>query len=336
MEENELKALRANQYFLVREFERRGIKVSALDLENELLEARYGNHVEHLLNIDSSLMSYTASVVSGQKWVAKKILKSAGISVPAGTPFLAAEPEKALLFAARARYPLVIKPVFGIQGEEVHTGVEYAAEILPIVSGIRERHGNIPLLIEEQFEAVEYRIFVTRSGNTAVLHRDPAHVTGNGYDSIERLVETESFRRTHPRSNCLCPILLDEVVDKFLRKSGRTLQHVPAKGEKVYLRGNSNVKSGGMCEDVTDSVHASVIEIAARVLSAFPCMPYAGIDFMTRDISAAQTAADYRIIEVNSLPGIGIHMAPGKGKARNVAGWLADMIFPETERSEAA
>ena len=57
---------------------------------------------------------------------------------------------------------------------------------------------------------------------------------------------------------------------------------------------------------------------------------YAGLDFMTTDISAPQDRSSYRIIEVNSLPDIGMHLAPGRGKPRNVAGMLADLIFPET------
>ena len=51
---------------------------------------------------------------------------------------------------------------------------------------------------------------------------------------------------------------------------------------------------------------------------------------MTTDIGAPQTGESYRIIEVNSLPGIGMHIAPGQGRPRNVAGYLADLIFPET------
>ena len=48
--------------------------------------------------------------------------------------------------------------------------------------------------------------------------------------------------------------------------------------EKVYLRSNSNVAMGGVCEDYTDRTHPSVIDIGMRVLSSFPGLPYVGID----------------------------------------------------------
>ena len=64
---------------------------------------------------------------------------------------------------------------------------------------------------------------------------------------------------------------------------GRTLESVPLEGEKVYLRGSSNVKLGGVCEDCTDKAHPSAIKIAQRVLAALPGLPFAGVDFMTAD-----------------------------------------------------
>ena len=50
-----------------------------------------------------------------------------------------------------------------------------------------------------------------------------------------------------------------------------------------------------------------------------------------QELKTGYTFADrYRIIEVNPLPAIGPHCAPAQGLARPVAGWLADLIFPES------
>jgi cyanophycin synthetase len=87
---------------------------------------------------------------------------------------------------------------------------------------------------------------------------------------------------------------------------------------------------GGFAEDATDLVHPSVIEISLAALQCIPGLPYAGIDFMSVDITRMQTADAYRILELNSLPGIGMHIAPGRGASRNSAAIIADMIFPET------
>lgn len=330
MRSEDLNNLRANQYFLVEELERRGIAVEVIDLEGELLEAIIGSHHELLLNIDSSLVSYPASVIAGEKPVAKTLLERASVSVPGGATFKAHMADEAAAFAEKLGFPVVVKPAFGTQGEHVYTHVEYASELKEIFGRIFREQGSVRVMVEEHFEGREYRIFITARGQYAVIWRDPAYVMGNGAHTVEELAGVENYARTHPRSNCLCPIVLDEAAADFLRKQGLSFSYVPAAGEKIYLRGNSNLKTGAMAEDVTDIAHPSAIDIALRALHAIPGLPYAGIDFMCRDISSPQTRDSYRVIEVNSLPGIGMHINPGRGKSRNVAAMIVDMMFPES------
>ena len=224
----------------------------------------------------------------------------------------------------------MLKPAFGNQGELVYVGMQSPDEALLALNVIAERRGNCEVIVEREVLGAEFRVFYTRTGRYAVLHRDPAAVIGDGLHSIEQLAEQESTRRLTPRTNCLCPILLDEEADRCIRRAGLTRRSVPAKGQKVYVRFNSNVKTGGVCEDVTDQVDRSVCDIARRALHAIPGLPYAGIDLMTRDIHKPLGPADYAVLEMNSLPGIGMHMAPARGQARNVAALIVDLMFPET------
>ena len=92
---------------------------------------------------------------------------------------------------------------------------------------------------------------------------------------------------------------------------------------------------GGVCEDYTDIVHPSVIDIGMKVLSSFPGLPYVGIDFMTNSIDQKQNDESYRIIEINTIPGIHMHFRPAIGKPQNIAKYIVDLIYPETkEKSE--
>ena len=191
-----------------------------------------------------------------------------------------------------------------------------------------QREANF--IIEEFFPQKEYRIFITKNGDYAIVHREPAYVVGDGQLSIEQLAIKESNHRMNPRKGCLCEITLDKAAELYLSKKNLKFDSIPSLNEKVYLRANSNLLTGGTCEDMTDFAHSSVIEIAKQALACFPGLPYAGIDFMTSDISLPQSNGSYRIIEVNPEPGIGMHLAPWKGKRRELAKWIADMIFPES------
>lgn len=326
-----LNELRANQRFLARELITRGIEVTLFDRNNEILEATFGNHRELLSDIDSSIMPYTASVVAGSKSIAKRLLERAGISTPRGHYFPSEDAAEIARYAREViGFPVVVKPSFGVQGENVFTALENEEEVAAAVQAIVTDSGNQEIIIEEFFKGHEFRVFMTARGGFAALYREPAYIIGDGFHSIELLASWETYRRMHPRTNCLCPIALDGESAHYLKRKGLSSLSVPRLGEKVYLRGSSNVKKGGVPTDVTELVHPSVREICAKALATIPGLPYAGIDFMCADIRRTQEGDSYRVLEINSVPGIGIHMAPGRGRPRNVAGMIADMIFPET------
>jgi cyanophycin synthetase len=276
-------------------------------------------------------MPYTATIIAGSKSLTKQLLKRANISVPHGHHFPSeAVDEIADCANTVTSYPVVVKPSFGVQGENVFTGLTSSHEVRAAVQAIVNQSGHQELIVEEFFPESEFRVFITARGNFAALHREPASVVGDGVHSIEALANWQSYQRTHPRINCLCEIALDAEAAHYLKRQGLTFNSIPPLGQRIYLRGSSNVKKGGIPSDVTDLVHPSVVEICARALRAIPGLPYAGIDFMCRDIREAQDSKSYRILELNSVPGIGIHMAPGRGRPRNVAGMIVDMIFPES------
>ena len=54
-------------------------------------------------------------------------------------------------------------------------------------------------------------------------------------------------------------------------------------------------------------------------MSSLPNLPFAEIDFMTKDLTAEQTPNIYSIVEVNANPMIDIHWQPYEGISRNVA-----------------
>jgi cyanophycin synthetase len=324
------KILRKNQRLLAQELTRRGVEVEVLVKEMELIEARYGDHRELLLDRDSSIMPYSSSVLCGQKYLCKRLLRRAGISVPEGEQFFADQIDDARRYTESIRKPLVVKPSLGSHGHGCYTCLEDSVEIEDAIGKVVALVGKGPFLIEEQRPGMEFRVFVTKNGKCAVLHRDPASVTGDGVHTIRQLAESETYRRMNPHVNSLCPILLDDVVAGFLKRAGLALDYVPPAEAKIYLRQNSNVACGGDCEDFTDRAHPSVAAIAAAVLAAFPGLCYAGVDLLSTDISGPQTPANCCVLEVNSNPGLYVHMRPGRGESRNVVSWLADLIFPET------
>ena len=329
--ENIYEDLHSNQKIFIYEMLKRGIKVQILDEEKEIIKTSYKGHDELIIDRDSSIMPYSVSVLAGDKGFTKKNLIANGITVPIGETFLAKDIEYIKKAFEVLDCPVVVKPVFGSHGFDVYTNLKTGDEVEEAARKIIRNCGEErKLLIEEYFKASEYRVFVTKRGDYAVLLRDPAHVYGDGVNTIKYLIEDENYRRMNPRTNALCEILVDEELIKYLDNQGLYLESIPKQGEKVYLRPNSNVAMGGVCEDYTDRVHPSVINICMKVLDAFPGLPYVGVDFMTNSIEEEQNDFSYRIIEINTVPGIHMHFRPAIGKSQNIAKYIVDMIYPET------
>lgn len=333
LDNSELLKLHTNQRLLVNEMQSRGINVDIIYKEMELIKAEYGEHIEWILDRDSSITPYSVSIVCGDKYLTKKILQNNGISVPSGEKFLPNEWELSILYAKKIGFPIVIKPVFGSHGDDIYMDIENEYELKEIVKNVFVNTLNKPFIIEKQFDGKEYRVFLTRDGNFAVLHREPAHIIGDGEHTILELIEKENNKRKE-RTNCLCPIAIDEITDIYMKKNYISLKDIPNKDEKVYLRHNSNVAKGGLCIDYTDIVHSSVIENCKKILNTFSGLAYVGIDYMSKDITANQTEDMYNIVEVNTVPGIHMHMKPSEGQPRNVAKYMVDMIFPETKEQD--
>ena len=333
--ENIYKDLHSNQKILIYEMLKRGINVEVLDKNLELIKASYNGHDELIYDRDSSIMPYNVSILAGDKGITKHILHNNGVSVPIGEVFNAYDSNYILKAFKIFNCPVVLKPVFGSHGYDVYTNITTESELLKSIEKIIQNRGqNTKVLIEEYFEAKEYRVFVTKNGDYAVLHRDPAHVFGDGIHNIKELIAMENYRRMNPRTNALCEILVDEEMYKYIKSNGIEMDTIPASGEKVYLRPNSNVAMGGICEDYTDRVHPSVIDVGMKVLEAFPGLPYVGIDYMTNSIEQEQNDDSYRIIEINTVPGVHMHFRPAIGKSQNIAKYMVDMIYPETKNYE--
>ena len=247
-----------------------------------------------------------------------------------GEKFLPNEWELSILYAKKIGFPVVIKPVFGSHGDNIYMDIEDGIELKEIVKNVYVEKLKTAFIIEKQFEGKEYRVFLTKEGNYAVLHREPAHIIGDGKHTISELIEIENEKRKE-RTNCLCPIAVDEITEVYMKKNNILREDIPSENEKVYLRHNSNVAKGGLCIDYTEQIHPSVIENCKKILDTFSGLSYVGIDYMSKDIKQNQTPDMYNIVEVNTVPGIHMHMRPSEGKPRNVAKYMVDMIFPETK-----
>ena len=158
---------------------------------------------------------------------------------------------------------------------------------------------------------------------SAVMERIPAHVVGNGYDNIRGLIGR--FNRSplvgKKYEKPLCKIQINGEVKRNLAKQGRVFGDIPVEGERVYLRQNANISTGGRGRDATNNVDKQVKDVAVRAAEALG-MAVTGVDVIFDEVSKKAY-----VLELNDCPGIDIHHFPESGEAQDVAGDIVKFLF---------
>lgn len=331
------KSIKVNSsIILAKEAKKRGIKINHINnyqKEMAFLELSYKKHVEYIIGQKSSKTSATASEAVENKALTKSLLSRKKISVAEGRLFdKDYEIDEIYRYIKKIGYLVVMKPFDGAHGNLVFIGLKNKKDCDEAGKKIIKKSKYI--LIEKEFKGKEYRFIATANKILAVTYRDPANVIGDSIHNIKELIKIKNSdpMRGEKNEKPLTKIKIDNITKQNLIEQNIKLNYIPTKGEKIYLRKESNISTGGDSIDVTDIVHPELKKIAVKAVRAIPGLAYAGVDLMTnKDISERPTKDSYIIVEINSSPGIYPQHFPYQGKSRNVAKNIIDLLFPETK-----
>ena len=133
-------------------------------------------------------------------------------------------------------------------------------------------------------------------------------------------------RRGSGHSTSLTKIRFDDIARECLVGQGFTAESVPAKGQRVNLRNNANLSTGGSATDVTDDVHP---DVAARAVAAAHMvgLDICGVDVVSDSILRPLEQQGGGVVEVNAAPGLRMHLAPSFGKGRPVGEAIISCLF---------
>lgn len=324
---------------LIAEAQRRHIRVEVLDASDNFVRLSRDGHTELVKQATrTSADPYVAALAMENKEVTKRVLRDAGLPVPAGCTVRSAEEAASRLpeFAGRG---LVVKPRSTNYGEGVTIFKASGWTPAHALAAVRQALAFDAAVLLEAFETGrEFRFLVIGDETVAVLHRVPANVTGDGLHSIRELVDRKNQdpRRGHGYVTPLEQLRLGDEEQAYLAAQGLGFDAVPADGQVVYLRENSNISTGGDSLDFTDAVHPGYKQAAVRAARAVGAR-ICGADLIIRDISAPPAAGNFSIIELNFNPALHIHDHPYLGTNRRVEGRVLDLLgFPARPPAAAA
>ncbi|MCU1324706.1 MAG: hypothetical protein JWN34_76 [Bryobacterales bacterium] len=303
--------------------DRRGVPWVRIN-DDSLIRLGYGRHVRHVQATVSDRTSLLAAELASNKELTKRVLASAGLPVPRGC--VVTSRDAAIACLQKVPSPVVVKPLDGNQGRGVSLNLmtpEQVAEAFDIAVAI-----SPDVIVEEMLRGFDYRVVLVDGQVVAAAQRIPAHVWGDGRNTISQLIDQTNGdpRRGDDHEKPLTRIHTDPLVLATLKRQNLTLQDVPEPGKLVLLRESANLSTGGSAKDVTDDLHPSIRKLCERT-ARMSGLDICGVDLVLPEISQPWEGVG-GIVEVNAAPGIRMHHHPSEGQPRDVGGAILNMLFP--------
>ena len=279
--------------------------------------------------IQATVTSETSSIgveLACDKEDTKYLLEQAEIDVPRGD-IISRESslEEACGYVG---YPLVIKPIDGNHGRGITVDIQNYEDA--VVAFHAAKAVSRRVIVEKFITGEDYRLLVINNVLVAGAKRTPAHVIGDGKQTVEELIKEVNSdpRRGYGHEKVLTQITINDLTKTIIKDAGKTLETVLKKGEQLILKDTANLSTGGTAEDITDIIHPANVSMAERI-SKIIDLDICGIDIMTSDISQPLSETGGAVLEVNAGPGFRMHLAPTTGLPRNVAAPVIDKLFPK-------
>ncbi len=294
--------------------------------EGSMVMFGWGSRQRRIQAAEIDATGAIAESIAQDKELTKKLLDAAGVPVPQGRSV--ADPDDAWAAALEIGLPVVIKPKDGNQGKGVTVNVTTREQLDAGFKAASEFRDDI--LVERYLPGHDYRLLVVGDKMVAAARREPPQVIGDGKHTVRELVDAVNRdpRRGDGHATSLTKIRFDDIALGTLVQQGMNADSVPSLGQRVVLRNNANLSTGGTATDVTDDVHPEVAEraiAAAHMIGLDIC----GVDLVADSVLKPIEDVSGGIVEVNAAPGLRMHLAPSFGKPRAIGEAIMDTLFKD-------
>lgn len=298
---------------IIREAQKRGVYVEILDAEGGYFELSFGGRSIVCRESLSELTSAIAMSRCDDKTTTHRVLRMAGLRVPAQSRV---DSEQQALAFLEKYASVVVKPARGEQGAGISVDVRDAESLRVALDSARAVCETV--ILEEYISGADLRVIVIGEEVVAAAVRRPAEIVGNGNDPVKTLIEKQSRRRAAATAG-ESRIPLDHETQRCVTEAGYTFDSTLPENERLVVRKTANLHTGGTIHDVTASLHPKLHKAAIDAARAID-IPVTGIDF----IVPAVNSPEYAIIEANERPGLANH------EPRPTAERFIDLLFPQT------
>jgi D-alanine-D-alanine ligase-like ATP-grasp enzyme len=270
----------------------------------------------HRLHWDLNTLG--AAAIALDKDATANVLKRCGYTVPTGRGFSydgrapkARDIGRAYAYARKLGLPVLLKPNDSSSDQHVcvvYTRAQFYVAAREVFAASKK------LLVQRVARGSDCSIVVLDGEVLMASEKTRPYVLGDGHSSIRRLIAT-SQRRSRAAGHPTELRVADVRVRRHLAHSHRSLETVPAAGQRVELLPCGNLGVGGDVRVVTDVLHPKLRALAIRVVGDIG-LRLASLDLV---LSRPSDTPPKRctVLEVNSAPGLDTHeREPGWSRRR--------------------
>ena len=212
-----------------------------------------------------------------------------------------------ILRAYGVRFPAVVKPIDGAQGNGVHLNVRDCKEVLNIMRKLYGE-GRTRIIVEEQVTGENYRILVYNGKIFDVVHRELASVVGDGYHTVNQLIDQRNQRQRvqmlYPTRNVNWTYIHEQIPSMSV---SRLPTFVVPRGKRLFITNIGKFRNGCNTHRIPlDRISKQTKEQFVKINKILG-LQMSGIDYISKDISDPDNIG--YVNEVNSGPDFKMHQA---------------------------
>ena len=189
--------------------------------EQSLVQLGHGVHQKRIRATMTSNTSSLGVDIASDKKLTNKLLAGTGVPVPRAE--VVRNADEAAAAAARIGYPVAVKPLDGNHGRGVILNLADEARVRDGYAIARRRvRATAGVVVESFLTGNDYRCLVIGGVLRAVAQRMPAHVDGDGKQSLTELIEITNAdpRRGIGHEKVLTRINVDEESIAYAARAG--------------------------------------------------------------------------------------------------------------------
>jgi len=285
-----------------------------------------------ILKARTPINSFISVMLSRNKFFTSKILNENG--VPCTKLFFCRTIIGARKALKEIGFPLVVKPQVGSKGKGITANINSKGRLEKAVKKVKSvTHTDVGFVTAEYIQGDEYRFLVLDNQIIGALKRIPPFVTGNGKNTIKKLIEQlnneKVLRNQKIGIATFSLVIIDDNLKQALEKQNLRLNSIPQKEQKVYLLETANRASGGFTyaiDNWKEKIHPEILKTMLDAASAL-ALKFAAIDVILKDIELPLGRHNGKIIEINSSPGINMFHYPDSGEPQFIAKKIINYII---------